>query len=108
MVLMPLVPRPLGSVRQVLLAMHAQARAADARPSPNGAAGAAGGAPATADAAGPPPSAAPSPPPSAAPSPPPSAAPSPPPSPPPSPAGCEAASDDEEDAALALRFGFHV
>jgi hypothetical protein len=24
------------------------------------------------------------------------------------PAGCEAASDDEEDAALALRFGFHV
>jgi hypothetical protein len=28
--------------------------------------------------------------------------------PPPSPAGGEAASDDEEDAALALRFGFHV
>jgi hypothetical protein len=24
------------------------------------------------------------------------------------PAGCEAASEDEEDAALALRFGFHV
>jgi hypothetical protein len=58
MVLIPLVPRPLGHVRLLLHAPHA----------PH--------------------------------------APAPPPPPPP-PAGGEAASD-EEDAALALRFGFHV
>ena len=62
MVLIPLVPRPLGRVRLLLHALHAPHAPASA------AAGAATGAP---------------------------------------PAGGEAASD-EEDAALALRFGFHV
>jgi hypothetical protein len=39
----------------------------------------------------------------------PAGAPPAPPAPPaPTPAGSEAASDDEQDAALALRFGFHI
>jgi hypothetical protein len=81
MVLLPLVPRPLGSFRQLLMAMQTQGSVIA------GAANAADAAPGAAGAPAPPPSA---------------------PAPPSSPAGCEAASDNEEDAGLALRFGFHV
>ena len=70
MVLLPLVPRPLGRMRLLLHALHAPA-VAQAVQTPTDA---------------PPPPVAPGEP----------------------PAGCEAASDDEHDAALALRFGFHV
>jgi hypothetical protein len=73
MVLIPLVPRPLGRLR--LLLLHAPA-ATQTVQTPTGAQTPAGAPPA--------------------------------PGAPPSPAGCEAASEDEEDAALALRFGFHV
>jgi hypothetical protein len=65
MVLVPLVPRPLGRLRMLLPSLQAQA-------------------------ATPPPS-----------------LPPPPPSAPPPPES-KAATEDEEDAALALRFGFHV
>jgi hypothetical protein len=82
LVLVAAVPRPLRGLRVLL----------DSLSAPAGPAHAAAGAP--------PPSLPPS-----APSLPPPSAPS---LPPPSPAGGEAASDDEEDAALALRFGFHV
>jgi hypothetical protein len=83
MVLLPLVPRPLGRVRLLMHALHAHSTSA------------AGGAPA---AEGAPPAGGAQP---AAPDLPPVGA-------PPSPAGCEAAGNDEDDAALALRFGFHV
>lgn len=69
MVLLPLVPRPLGRLRLLLHALPAPA-VAQAVQTPTDA--------------------------------PPPVAPGAP------PAGCEAASDDEHDAALALRFGFHV
>jgi hypothetical protein len=80
LVLVAAVPRPLRGLRVLLDSLSAPAGPAHAAPSL------------------PPPSL---PPPSAPSLPPPSL-------PPPSPAGGEAASDDEEDAALALRFGFHV
>jgi hypothetical protein len=80
MVLLPLVPRPLGRMRLLLHALHAPA-VAQAVQTPTDA---------------PPPPVAP-----VAPGAPPVAPGEP-------PAGCEAASDDEHDAALALRFVFHV
>jgi hypothetical protein len=96
LVLVAAVPRPLRGLRVLL----------DSLSAPAGPAHAAAGAP---PPSLPPPSL---PPPSAPSLPPPSAPSLPPPSlpslPPPSPAGGKAASDDEEDAALALRFGFHV
>jgi hypothetical protein len=79
MVLIPLVPRPLGRMRLLLHALPAPA-ATQTVQTPTGAQTPAGAPP----------------------------APGAPPGAPPSPAGCEAASEDEEDAALALRFGFHV
>ena len=72
MVLIPLVPRPLGRLRLLALTsagVQAAKTPAGVQP-PTGAAPPASGAP--------------------------------------SPAGCEDASDAEEDAALALRFGFHI
>lgn len=72
MVLIPLVPRPLGRLRLlVLTSAGVQAvKTPTGVQTPTGAAPPASGAP--------------------------------------SPAGCEDASDAEEDAALALRFGFHI
>jgi hypothetical protein len=77
MVLIPLVPRPLGQLRLLMHALPAPAATQTVR-TPAGAQTPAGAPPGA------------------------------PPSPAPSPPACEAASEDEEDAALALRFGFHV
>ena len=75
MVLLPLVPRPLGRLPLLLRALQAPAGAQTVQ---TGVQTPAGAPPAGCDAASAPP------------------------------AGCDAASEDEEDAALALRFGFHV
>jgi len=89
MVLLPLVPRPLGRLPLLLRAMQAPAETHTVQ-TPTGAQTIAQ----TIAPTGEPP---------APPAPP--ALPAP---PAPTPAGSEAASDDEQDAALALRFGFHV
>ncbi len=86
MVLLLLVPRPLGSLTLLLHALHGHATAGHTATTGSLAVDVSR----PVDVARP-----------AAPGLPPAVA-------PPSPAACEAESNDEEDAALAMRFGFHV
>lgn len=92
MVLLPLVPRPLGSLTLLLRALHGHATTAIAAVDVAGQVDVAG----PVDVAGTVDVALPE-----APGLPPAGA-------PPSTDACEAESKDEQDAALALRFGFHV